>query len=105
MLVSKSTEEGSGAWWRGVWSFTQRYVEHVGHAYLDFVGPMLLLFAVNMAVDSTDKERFGLGWLHCASLPNDRVREEELPAHDPSSAAQHRRLEAAKAVEYASTTI
>jgi hypothetical protein len=88
-----------------LWGFTKSYVQHVGEAYLSFVGPLLLLVAVNMAVDAHDNERFGLGWLYCTSLKDDRVREEKFPSYEPTSQAQRRRSEAANAIEYAANTV
>lgn len=88
-----------------MWGFTKSYVKHVGQTYLELLGPMLLLVAVNMAVDARDNERFGLGWLHLTSLKDDRVREEKFPSYEPSSAAQRRRNEAANAIEYAAATV
>ncbi|KPI84545.1 hypothetical protein ABL78_6407 [Leptomonas seymouri] len=100
-LTAKETDNTM----RHVWDFTKTYATHVGQAYLEFLGPLLLMVAVNMAVDVHDNERFGLGWLYCTSLKDDRVREEKLPSYEPSSVAQRRRSEAANAIEYATTSI
>ncbi|CBZ24412.1 conserved hypothetical protein [Leishmania mexicana MHOM/GT/2001/U1103] len=100
-----SVRDGGESTARRLWGFAKSYVTHVGHAYLEFLGPLLLLVAVNMAVETHDSERFGLGWLYCTSLKDDRVREEKFPSYEPSSAAQRRRSEAASAVEYAASTV
>ncbi|AIN96157.1 hypothetical protein LPMP_100870 [Leishmania panamensis] len=104
-LKGASVKDGGESTVRRLWGFTKSYVKHVGHAYLEFFGPLLLLVAVNMAVETHDNERFGLGWLYCTSLKDDRVREEKFPSYEPCSAAQRRRSEAANAVEYAAATV
>ncbi|KAK7194608.1 Archaic translocase of outer membrane 12 kDa subunit [Novymonas esmeraldas] len=98
-------KEGAESTAHRLWGFTTSYAKHVGSVYLDFLGPLLLLVAVNMAVEARDNERFGLGWLHCTSLKDDRVREERFPSYEPGSAAQRRRSEAANAIEYAATSV
>ncbi|KAG5510327.1 hypothetical protein JKF63_07655 [Porcisia hertigi] len=100
-----SAKDGGESTVHRLLGFTASYVKNVGKAYLDFLGPLLLLVAVNMAVDTRDNERFGLGWLYCTSLKDDRVREEKFPSYEPSSAAQQRRSEAANAVEYVAETV
>ncbi|KAG5485013.1 hypothetical protein LSCM1_07093 [Leishmania martiniquensis] len=100
-----SAKDGEESTAHRLWGFTKSYVKHVGSAYLEFLGPLLLLVAVNMAVETHDSERFGLGWLYCTSLKDDRVREEKFPSYEPSSTAQRRRSEAANAVEYAASAV
>ncbi|CCW71368.1 unnamed protein product [Phytomonas sp. Hart1] len=96
MLTGKGGEKSR---WSKVWYSTKSYFTNVCRVYLDFAGPLLLLVAVNMAIDSQDKERFGLGWLYCTGLKSDQEREVKFPPHEPSSAAQRRRVEAASAVD------
>ncbi|CCW63569.1 unnamed protein product [Phytomonas sp. EM1] len=96
MLTDKSSEESRWGKW---WNLTKNYFMDVGHVYLDFAGPLLLMIAANMAIDSQDKERFGLSWLYYTSLKSDQERETKFPPHEPSSAAQRRRVEAASAAD------
>ncbi|EPY15734.1 hypothetical protein STCU_11801 [Strigomonas culicis] len=84
-----------------LWDFTRKYVVNVGQAYLSFVGPLMLILVAGAALGAQDKEDFGLRWLRCASIDTDREREEKFPQHEPTTAAQRRRNEAAKAAEYA----
>lgn len=105
LLGTASDKQAQETRLRRLWGWTKSYVQRVGYVYIDFVGPLLLLVAVNMAVDAQDKERFGLGWLHSTSLKDDRVREEQFPAYEPTSAAQRRRADAANAIEYAATAV
>ncbi|KPA76031.1 putative mitochondrial hypothetical protein [Leptomonas pyrrhocoris] len=105
MFIKGSADKEADSAVHRLWGFTKSYATHVGQTYLEFLGPLLLLVAVNMAVDAHDNERFGLGWLYCTSLKDDRVREEKFPSYEPSSVAQRRRSEAANAIEYAATTV
>lgn len=105
MFIKGGADKEADSTLKRVWGFTKSYVTHVGQTYLEFLGPLLLLVAVNMAVDAQDNERFGLGWLYNTSLKDDRIREEKFPAYEPSSVAQRRRSEAANAVEYAAATV
>lgn len=108
MLSVKSLtdgHDGKGSKVSKWWKCTKTYVQHVGMVYLSFVPAIASIIMLNAVSLDRDKERFGLGWLHCTSLKNDRVREEKFPQYEPTSIAQQRRCDAAKAVEYATDAV
>lgn len=90
-----------GGYLSRLWGATASYIKNVGKVYIHFIPPMVMMIVLNMAVDSRDKERFGLGWLYCTGLKDDRLREEKFPQFEPSSIAQKRRMDAANALDYA----
>lgn len=81
------------------------YLTHVAATFFTFAGAVTLLLTVSAAFPGNDMESFGLGWLYCTSLRDDRVREEKFPLYAPHTPEQRRRSEAAGAVDYAVKTV